>query len=643
MPKNDVQWKHRYNAYHCECQSTQGDDLLGYRLLCAKPMVSKIKKAEGTYQVFIGPDSEAVGGSTKQAGGGFLGWPWELLLILFILFAVIALILVLLSWWYYRRKYLRCLRYIKTLHHDVMDLAETSADADKLKERFVGLEDLYKHAGDPEAQMIAREASLKEAILKLEAEIAELKERNSDHFGELQQLQDALEMLRNRSVRKEQRARVETEVIREQTVIGPDGKVVRKQTKTIEEATGDEARNIIKQRDENREKGDDDDPDQVQGHADLAGQYYADDEIHSSLLEREPSYGEDEIHPSLRDPPKTEESDEDDKPFNIEDYKYEPTESDLADMPQESDHDNEYSTHTYKETVQTYHETIAAHSRESSKDGRESHRSGEVAYDAPLSQRSGRASNDAPLSQRSGRASYDAPLSQRSGRASNDAPLSQRSGRASYEEAPLSYRSEQTYEEGYVSQQSERPVYDVPLSHRTDHGGGDEMDAAEGELYDTQERRYSIPESQHSGGYSARSERIVTETSYKTTVQSYHETIPAHSREGSEDADYKDQDTYEEEDVEVGTPVSQVGRHYRDDHDAPDSQRSDDPALSEHSDGHMYGGDPALSEHSDGHVYGEDNAMSDSHLAQMLSQRLSDRYVPAFSDGEEEEQRTDES
>eukprot|EP00916_Digyalum_oweni_P006588 GHVL01011259.1.p1 GENE.GHVL01011259.1~~GHVL01011259.1.p1 ORF type:complete len:595 (+),score=100.71 GHVL01011259.1:136-1920(+) len=536
MPRNSgPAWKHRYTPFHCDCTSTQGNELLEYRMICAKNVIAKIQHAEGAYNVYIGPDSETAGQCTDIKGGGFLGWSAELLMILLIIFAIIALILVILLWWYYRRKYLRCLRYIKTLHHDVMDLAETSPDAEKLKERFVGLEDLYKHAGDPEAQMVAREASLKEAILKLEAEIAELKERNSDHFGELQQLQDALEMLRNRSVRKEQRARVETEVIREQTLIGPDGKVIRKQTKTFEEATGDEARNIIKQRDENRENGDDDDPDQVQGHADLAGQYYADDEIHPSLREREPSYGEDEIHPSLRDPPKTEESDVDDKPFNIEDYKYEPTESDLADMPQESGRGNEYSTHTYKETVQTYHETIAAHSRESSKDGRESHRSGEVAYDAPLSQRS---------------------------------------GRASYEEAPLSYRSEQTYEEGYVSQQSERPVYDVPLSHRTDHGGGDEMDAAEGELYDTQERRYSIPESQHSGGYSARSERIVTETSYKTTVQSYHETIPAHSREGSEDADYKDQDTYEEEDVEVGTPVSQVGRHYRDDHDAPDSQRS---------------------------------------------------------------------
>eukprot|EP01066_Platyproteum_vivax_P011895 Platyproteum_vivax@DN5395_c0_g1_i3.p1 len=143
-------WKHRYKQFHCDCESLEGRHPLEYNLICSKSMVPRIQRAEGAYQVYIGPDASKLAACANNKGGGFLGWWAEIALILLIVLFIIALLLIFLSWWYYRRKYLRCLQYIKTLHYELMDLAEHSTDAAKIKERFIGLEDLYKHAGDPE-------------------------------------------------------------------------------------------------------------------------------------------------------------------------------------------------------------------------------------------------------------------------------------------------------------------------------------------------------------------------------------------------------------------------------------------------------------------------------------------------------------
>eukprot|EP01067_Filipodium_phascolosomae_P000373 Filipodium_phascolosomae@DN12_c0_g1_i1.p1 len=253
---NTLAWRQRYKQFHCDCESFEGHKKVEYSFIPAKSMVHRILQAKGSYQVYVGPEAANLPACTIRKGTGFLGWWAELALIALILFFILGLLLIFMSWYYYRRKYMRCVHYVNNLHADLMDLAENSPDAAMLRERFIGLEDLYKHAGNTEAQMAARQAALEERIANLLEQVKSLKKTNVEHFTELQALQDALEMLRRKQadLKREQRARVETETIREETVIGPDGKPTVKQTTYYEEASGDEARNVIREGERERQK-----------------------------------------------------------------------------------------------------------------------------------------------------------------------------------------------------------------------------------------------------------------------------------------------------------------------------------------------------------------------------------------------------
>eukprot|EP01067_Filipodium_phascolosomae_P007637 Filipodium_phascolosomae@DN6195_c0_g1_i1.p1 len=243
-------WQHMFRSFTCGCESADGHEPLEYELVSSKTMVDRFEEAEGAYQLFTGPDAAKMAACANEKAAGFLGWWAELALILLVLLLLISMLLIFISWWYYRKKYIRILNYIKSLHHELIDLAEHSEDARALKDKYGGLEDLYKHGNDPEASKVLQQESQKEYILKLEAEVAHLKARNAEHFDELQALQDALEMLRRKAaeIKKQQRARVETEIIREKKVIGPDGKPMVKQEKFFEETTGDEALEILRKR-----------------------------------------------------------------------------------------------------------------------------------------------------------------------------------------------------------------------------------------------------------------------------------------------------------------------------------------------------------------------------------------------------------